>query len=219
MGSSLQQSSLAYTGVRMSVPQEFHAHLPERPNAGVLKDRERTEALEREIAQTLGTLAGHLTTKSLGELRTIVESSQDLKSLKEALCAHADAEGSPALTEETVQALMALIEQAREVSKQHIESLRLDIQTLRRTPTWTPDPETYFPTHRLTLAKKIEESPLGENIIIDISGLMLGLADSAYTVFQVLVAFLADFVRLPRDIAATFGWMPLTTEKTAHKDA
>ena len=159
---------------------------------------ERDRQLEGEIASTLKRLSLNLTAHDIRELMHRVEVSQSLESLKQELSERHRGE-RPDITDEAAQAILDLIRDARRTVETGLQELRIDLAGLNPTRWREIDPSTY-PTSRFAWVKRLEESPLGQNIIIDLAGITVGAVDSIAAVVSLLLTIVLDIFLLPRDI-------------------
>ena len=166
--------------------------------AGQLKSTEK-QKLEQSISSELQRLKGMLGAKEMQHLMQRLETSQWLDELKDEL-EHEWSLGSLEITDEAVQALLQLIETVRTATQLDINELKVQIDTLNASPNWEPKQEIYV-TNKMAGIAKLEKSPLGKNIIIDMAGIVVGgVVDSGLAILKLLMTLVTDVFRLPGDI-------------------
>lgn len=80
-----------------------------------------------------------------------------------------------------------------------LKELKLELRNLNESKEYTIDKAAYL-TAKFPWIKKLEESKLGDNIIIDLAGIGIGVFDSAHTILKFLLTLLGDLVMLPKHI-------------------
>ncbi len=123
--------------------------------------------------------------KSLDELRTTVEATSEI----------------PEMTHEQRAEIIALVEQIRTLSEHERRQLLAEVVTLNESREHEVN-NAVFASHRFDFVRRLEESPLGENILRDIAGVSVGVVDTGIVILQLMLDFVVDFVRLPRDLYA-----------------
>ncbi len=175
---------------------------------------ERDRRLEEEIGTTLRRLSIHFTAKEIHELMHRVEASQSLDSLRQELSIRRTGEQQTEISDEAIQTVLDLIREAREMVDSGLRELRIDVASLNPTRWREIDPSVY-PTSRYLWTQKLENSPLGKNILIDIAGVTVGIVDSVIALVQILLTIVLDVVRLPWDIMEESLKMPPPDKKEA----
>jgi len=64
---------------------------------------------------------------------------------------------------------------------------------------YTVDKAIYL-SSKFPWIKKLEDSKLGENIVIDLAGITIGALDSAHAIVKFLLILLGDLVMLPKHV-------------------
>lgn len=183
--------------------------VPERPQgtnlppseAGILKEREKRD-LEGRIVETMRSLGSKLTRKEIIALAQRVEVSKGLDGLKREL--ESDPKIAKEIPEETLKEFMDLIRNARELAESGLEELKLEIGKTNPTRYYDIDKSAYF-SSRFPWVKRMEESELGENLVIDVAGFLTGALDSAVGAAKLLLLLIRDFFLLPVDAYRHYG--------------
>lgn len=103
------------------------------------------------------------------------------------------------INKELKEKFIGLIQKIEELSKNERNDLIKEILTDREDP--VPHvPDEIFPTHALAFVRTLESSPLGQNLIKDATGLVVGATDSAAALVKLGWALIKDVFLLPRDI-------------------
>ena len=173
--------------------------------AGILKEKEKQD-IENALLDTLKSMSQKLTKKDIDHLLSRVEVGRGLEGLRHELQKEKKLD-TVEISDETLQAILDLIQESRllerQLTKDNIEELRLELSRLNPSVEYTVDTEAYL-TNRFPWIKKFEQSELGKNIIIDLGGIALGALDSAQAIFKFLLRLLVDLVRLPADVVKEF---------------
>ena len=170
---------------------------PER-NDGILKKKEQQD-LETRILETLKHLNNKLTKKEISSLLSRLEATHSLEDLRKELQKEKKIDQS-ILSDETLQSILDLIRESRDLVKSNIEELKLEISKLNPSLEYELDHDRAYITKRFPWIKKMEESPLYKNIVIDVAGVAVGAIDSAYAVLKLFLRLLVDLVKLPKDV-------------------
>ena len=80
-----------------------------------------------------------------------------------------------------------------------LQELKLEISRLNVSKEYTVDKAIYL-SSKFPWIRKLEDSKLGENIIIDLAGMGVGALDSAHAIVKFLLTLLGDLVMLPKHI-------------------
>ena len=168
---------------------------------GVLGDK-RKKDIESEILTTLRKARLNITNRELVDLMNRLEVSQGLDGLRRELERDRSLDDHR-ISDETVQAVFDLIQEARRIVEARLGELRIDVQALNRSPEYDISPDTY-PTHRFAFVQRLEEARLGDNVFLDATGVVIGALDSVEAVFRLLITILLDIVRLPGDLMAPY---------------
>lgn len=166
-------------------------------NAWILKEKEKID-LESRIVETLRKLNGKLTKKEIMELFHKIEVAKWLDWLKRELEKEAKIWWKE-IWEDVLKDLLDLIKEAKELTQKWIEELKIELNKLNTSKNFEIDKKVYL-SSRFSWIKKLEESELGKNIIIDISWIAVWLVDSAEAIFKVLLELIKDLIMLPEDI-------------------
>lgn len=179
-------------------PVEKVKKVPE--NAWILKEKEKTD-LENRIVETLRKLNGKLTKKEIMELFHKIEVAKWLDWLKKELEKEAKL-GSKEIWEDVLKDLLDLIKEAKELTQKWIEELKIELNKLNTSKNFEIDNSVYL-SSRFSWIKKFEDSELGKNIILDLSWVVVWIADSAEAIFKILLGLIKDLIMLPADILKT----------------
>ncbi len=170
---------------------------PPLEQAGVLKEKDKLD-LESRITETLKRLNGKLTKKDIDSLLSRIETTHSLEGMRKELVKEKKLDNVE-ISDELLQSILDLIGESREVAKSHIEELKLELSRLNPSPEYTIDNKVYL-TNKFPWIKKLEESPLGKNIVLDIAGIAVGALDSAQAILKLLLWLLTDLIKLPGDV-------------------
>lgn len=168
--------------------------------AGVLKKQEK-ERLERDIASALEGLRGSLSREQVAALIEKLANAQarrGLESLKNDLENERTLAGEN-VSDESRAAILKLIADVQKATQLDISELRLEVRRVNPSPHWEPLPSIY-PTNAIPAVRKLGESRLSRNIILDVAGVVAGTLDSAAATVKLLLTMIADFFLLPRDL-------------------
>ncbi|MFA6090694.1 MAG: hypothetical protein WC774_02865 [Candidatus Gracilibacteria bacterium] len=165
--------------------------------AGVLKDKEKTD-LENQIVSTLKSLNSHMTKKEILALIHRIEVGKGLEGLQSELQKEKKLEGAD-ISDEVLQDILSLFREVEQLVVSGLKELKLELSNLNESKEYTIDKVAYL-TARFPWIKKLEESKLGENIIIDLAGIGVGALDSAHAILKFLLILLGDLVMLPKHI-------------------
>lgn len=166
-------------------------------NSGILKEKEKKD-LEDRIVDTMKNLNGKLTRKEIKELFNKIEASKNLDWLKKELEKEKKLWWKE-ISEDVLKSILELIKESKELAQKWIEELKIELNKLNESKFYEIDKKVYF-SNRFPWVKKLEESELGKNIILDIAWIGVGLIDSAVAIFKLLLELIKDLVMLPRDI-------------------
>ncbi|HRI35718.1 MAG TPA: hypothetical protein PK765_01240 [bacterium] len=184
-------------------PRHTPEHEPrhENPNeyAGIYRE-ERKRAEREFILERLR--RAHVSTKGLDALRTLMETTTSLDELQGLLTSEKDS-----FDDESFSEISRIIREIRSLSESDLKKLKAEILHAEEKVRTNPDifvsiDEVVYPSHTLKWVKRLETSPLGENLLLDAAGLAVGAMDSGYAVLRLLVDLLIDLARLPVDIAS-----------------
>lgn len=181
-------------------PRPAEAGTPATPEAGVLKKQEK-ERLEREISSALEGLRGSLSREQVTALLEKLANAQARRGL-ESLKADLEKERTLAgenVSDESRATILKLIADVQKATQLDINELRLEVRRVNPSPHWEPLPEIY-PTNRVAAVRKLGESPLARNIVLDVAGIVAGALDSAAATIKLLLTMIADLFLLPRDV-------------------
>lgn len=165
-------------------------------NAGILKEKEKVD-LENRIVETLRKLNGKLTKKEIMELFHKIEVSKWLDWLKKELEKDIKIWWNE-IWDDVLRDLLDLIKEAKELTQKWIEELRIELNKINESKTYEIDKAVYL-SSKFSWIKKLEESELWKNIILDLSWIAVGIVDSAEAVFKILLELIKDLIMLPVD--------------------
>ncbi|EKD66322.1 MAG: hypothetical protein ACD_49C00051G0021 [uncultured bacterium (gcode 4)] len=169
------------------------------PETGILKEKEKKD-LEDKIVDTLKKLNSGLTKKEIMSLFNKIEASKWLEWLKKDLQKEIKIWGKE-IPEEILRSILDLINESKEITLKWIEELKIELgKVLNESKEYEIDTQVYF-TSKFKFIKKLEESELWKNIILDIAGVTVWALDSAQAIFKLLLWLIKDLLLLPRDIA------------------
>lgn len=168
------------------------------PEAGILKEKDQKD-LEERIVETLKRLNSKLTRKEIMALFSKVETSKWLEWLKYELEKEVKIWWSE-ISDEVLKMILDLINESKEVTSKWIEELKIEIwKVLNESKEYEIDANVYL-SSKFSFIKKLEESELWKNIILDITGITVWALDSAQAIFKLLLWLIKDLIMLPRDI-------------------
>lgn len=173
--------------------------IEQQANTGILKDKEKKD-LEDQIVDTLRNLNSHLTKKEIVALMNRIEISKGLEGLRSELQKEKKLENAD-LSDEALQDIMQLFREVEQVVSSGLEELKLELTKLNKSTEYDVDKLVYL-TSRIPWIKRLEESKLGENIILDIAAIAVGAIDSAHAVLKIVLALLQDLFLLPKHAIA-----------------
>lgn len=187
----------------MSERKDYHSEPIKKPqipevHTWILKEKDKKD-LENRIVDTLKTLNSKLTKKEILELFSRVEVSKWLDWLKNELKKEKMLWWKE-ISEDLLKAILDLIKESKEITQKWIEELKIELKKLNESKFYDIDKNVYL-TNKFAWIKKLEDSELGKNIILDITGAGIWLLDSAQAIFKYFLQILIDIVLLPRDIA------------------
>ena len=171
-------------------------------SAWILKEKDKDD-LEWRIVETLKKLNWKLTKKEILELFHRVEVSKWLDGLKKEL----EKEKMlwwKEITDELLNSILDLIKEAKEVAQKWIEELKFELSKLNESKFYQIDKKAYL-SSKFPWVKKLEDSELGKNVVIDIAGIIVWLGDSAEAIFKLFLDLIKDLIMLPRDLAKKFS--------------
>ncbi len=165
--------------------------------AGTFKEKEKKE-LENQIINSLKKLNSNLTKREILALMNSVEVWKGLDWLRKIL--EKDKKlWDKEISDDALRAILDLIKEVKEITLHWIEELKLELTYLNESKEYTIDKKVYL-SSKFSWIKKIEESPLWKNIIIDIAWITIWTVDSATAIFKILLWFIKDLFLIPRDI-------------------
>lgn len=167
--------------------------------AGILKEKEKKD-LEDKIVDTLKKLNSGLTKKEIMSLFNKIEASKWLDWLKKELQKEIKIWWKE-IPEEILRSILDLIKESKEITLKWIEELKIELgKVLNESKEYEIDTEVYL-SSKFKFIKKLEESELWKNIILDIAGVTVWALDSAQAIFKLLLWLIKDLLLLPRDVA------------------
>lgn len=163
-------------------------------SAGILKEKEQKD-LEGRIVDTMRSLGSRLTKKEILALAQKIEVSKGLDELRKSL--ESEAKLSKELSDDVLQEVFHLFQEVRELTESGLKELKLEIAKINPSKNYEIDQATYL-SHRFPWVKRLEETELGKNVVIDIEGFLVGALDSAASIVKLLLALMGDLVLLPK---------------------
>jgi len=153
---------------RDSVKEIIKKPVSPEQQAGVLKDKEKSD-LENQIVSTLKSLNSHMTKKEILALIHRIEVGKGLEGLRSELQKEKKLEGAE-ISDEVLQDILSLFREVEQLVVSGLKELKLELSNLNESKEYTINKTAYL-TARFPWIKKLEESKLGENIIIDLAGI------------------------------------------------
>lgn len=166
-------------------------------SAGVLKEKDKAD-LENRLTETLKNLNSRLTKKEILSLIHRIEVGKGLEGLRSELEKEKKLEGTN-ISDELLQDILNLFREVEQIAESGLKELKLELSSLNESKEYTVDKAIYL-TNRFPWIKRLEQSKLGENIIIDLAGIMAGTIDSAHAVVKFILVLLRDIVMLPKQM-------------------
>lgn len=161
-------------------------NLPEQ-HSGILKDKEKTD-LEKQIVDTLRSLNSHMTKKEILALIHRIEVGKGLEGLRAELSKEKKLENAD-ISDEALQDIMNLFHEIERAAESGLKELKLELGRLNQSKEYTIDKAVYL-SSKFPWIKKLEDSKLGDSIIIDIAGITVGALDSAHAIVKFLLILL-----------------------------
>lgn len=171
--------------------------IPLEQQAGVLKDKEKSD-LENQIMDTLKNLNSHMTKKEILALIHRIEVGKGLEGLRAELSKEKKLEDAE-ISDEALQDILNLFREIEQVAESGLKELKLELSRLNESKEYTIDKAVYL-SSRFPWIKKLEDSKLGENILIDIAGIGVGALDSVHAILKFLLTLLGDLAMLPKHL-------------------
>lgn len=171
--------------------------IPVEQQAGILKDKEKTD-LENQIVDTLKSLNSHMTKKEILALIQRIEVGKGLEGLRTELSKEKKLEDAD-ISDEALQDILNLFHEIEKVAESGLKELKLELSRLNASAEYTIDKAIYL-SSKFPWIKKLEDSKLGDNIIIDLAGIGVGALDSVHAIVKFLLTLLGDLVMLPKHI-------------------
>jgi len=166
-------------------------------SAGVLKEKDKTD-LENRLTETLKNLNSRLTKKEILSLIHRIEVGKGLEWLRSELEKEKKLEGTK-ISDELLQDILNLFREVEQIAESGLKELKLELSALNESKEYTVDKAIYL-TNRFPWIKRLEQSKLGENIIIDLAGIATGSIDSIHAILKFLLTLLEDVILLPKQI-------------------
>lgn len=171
---------------------------PIEQNTGILKEKDQKD-LENRIVDTLRSINSHMTKKEILALIHRIEVGKGLEGLRSELGKEKKLEGAK-ISDEALQDILNLFREVEQVAESGLKELKLELRRLNESKEYTVDKAIYL-SARFPWIKKLEDSKLGENIVIDLVGIGVGALDSVHAILKFLLTLLKDLVMLPKHIA------------------
>jgi hypothetical protein len=172
--------------------------VPIEQQVGILKDKEQKD-LENQIIDTLKSLNSHMTKKEILALIHRIEAGKGLEGLRAELSKEKKLEGAE-ISDEALQDILNLFREIEQVAGSDLKELKLELSRLNESKEYIID-KTIYLSSKFPWIKKLEDSKLGESIIIDMVGIGVGAIDSVHAILKFLLTLLEDIVMLPKHIA------------------
>ena len=169
--------------------------IPVEQTTGILKNKEKLD-LENQIVDTLRSLNGHMTKKEILSLVQRIEVGKWLEGLRSEIGKEKKLDNAE-ISDEALQDIMNLIHGIERAAESGIRELRLELGSLNESKEYKINKDIYL-SSQLPWIKKIEDSKLGESVVIDILGIGVGAIDSVYVVLKFLLTLLGDMIMLPK---------------------
>ena len=136
-----------------------------------------------------------LTRKEIISLFSKVETSKWLEGLKQELEKESKIWWGE-ISDEVLKMILDLINESKEITSKWIEELKIELwKVLNESKDYEIDKNVYM-SSKFNFIKKLEESELWKNIILDIAGITVW----AQAIFKLLLWLIRDLILLPRDI-------------------
>jgi len=177
--------------------ERLHEIRPIEQHAGILKNKEQTD-LENQIVDTLKSLNNHMTKKEILALIHRIEVGKGLEGLRTELSKEKKLEDAH-ISDEALQDILNLFHEVEKIAESGLQELRLELKRLNISKEYSVDKAIYL-SSKFPWIKKLEDSKLGDNIIIDLAGIAVGALDSAHAILKVLLTLLGDLFMLPKHI-------------------
>ncbi len=163
----------------------------------VLKDKEKAD-LENQIIDTLKNINSHMTKKEILSLIRRIEVGKGLDGLRRELEKEKKLEWAN-ISDEVLQDILNLFREVEQIAESGLKELKLELSRLNESKEYTIDKTVYL-SSKFPWIKNLEESKLGENILIDIAGIGVGTLDSVHAILKFLLTLIGDLVMLPKHI-------------------
>ncbi|MDD2916259.1 MAG: hypothetical protein PHH70_00235 [Candidatus Gracilibacteria bacterium] len=171
--------------------------IPTEQHAGILKNKEKAD-LENQIVDTLKSLNSHMTKKEILSLIHRIEVGKGLEGLRAELSKEKKLEDTD-ISDEALQDILNLFHEVERVAESGLQELKLELTRLNVSKEYTVDKAIYL-SSKFPWIKKLEDSKLGDNIIIDLAGFGVGALDSVHAIVKFLLTLLGDIVMFPKHI-------------------
>lgn len=173
------------------------APIEAKPTSGILSETEKKKDLESRLSDTLRKLGSRMTRKEIRELASRIEVSKGLEWLKSEL-----EKGESVfenLSEETLTEVLALIKEIKEAAESGLKELKIELTKINPTIDWEADKSMHF-SDRFEFVKKLEQSELGKNIILDLEWFAIGALDSGVAILKMIMELIKDIFKLPKHV-------------------
>ncbi|MDP2103298.1 MAG: hypothetical protein Q8K26_00060, partial [Candidatus Gracilibacteria bacterium] len=153
------------SGEKKDVSHEVPKKIPRvEVSVGVLKEKDKVD-LENRLTETLKNLNSRLTKKEILSLIHRIEVGKGLEGLRSELKKEKKLEGTK-ISDELLQDILNLFREVEQIAESGLKELKLELSSLNESKEYTVDKAIYL-TNRFPWIKRLEQSKLGENIIID----------------------------------------------------
>lgn len=103
------------------------------------------------------------------------------------------------ISDEALEDILNLFREIEKAAESGLQELKIELSRLNVSKEYTVDRAIYL-SSRFPWIKKFEQSKLGDDIIIDIAGIGVGVLDSAHALLKFLLMLLSDLAVLPKQI-------------------
>lgn len=168
-----------------------------KKNVGIFNEKDKND-LENQIINTLRSLNNHITKKEILALIHRIEVGKGLDWLRAELSKEKNLSGIE-ISEDALQDIMNLFREIEKVTESGIRELKLELGRLNISKEYTVNNAIYL-SSRFPWIKKLEDSKLGTNIIIDIAWIWVGAVDSIHVLLTFFLTLIGDLIMLPKHI-------------------
>ena len=146
--------------------------IPEPIHTGILR-QEDSKKLELAVIDRLKDMGHKFTTKEIAELMSTIDTSKSLWALRDNLSKHKNLQNNPDLARQVLE----LAKQIQSASAEDLAVLKNKVASASKEAEARIRQGT-FVFENTALGKKLENSPLGKNPLLDIVGIGIGALES-----------------------------------------